>query len=237
MKIDIVTIVYNDLSGLVKTISSVKKQRELINKFVIIDGGSTDGTVSFVKENMDIVNVFVSEADNGIYDAMNKGWKFCDDDSYVQYLNSGDELLEGGVIELFSQYKPSVDIYHCLIRFNHSDGIYTYQGRSSENLNKAMIEHPTCFVKKEVFKVLGGFDERYKFSADYAFMIDAKSQKFEFKQLPIVMVGFDCTGVSSSNLDAPIESLKVRRDKGIIKPFEFYIKLWYFQFKKVYKML
>ena len=104
-KIDIITINLNNADGLKKTIESVVNQTkfDLIN-YIIIDGGSTDGSLDIIKQYQDKIDYWVSEKDNGIYNAMNKGIKHIGGDGYCLFLNSGDYLHSNDVIERCMPY-------------------------------------------------------------------------------------------------------------------------------------
>lgn len=96
MKLSIITINYNNREGLRKTIESVVAQTTREFEYIVIDGGSTDGSVDVIKEFSDYIDYWVSEPDKGIYNAMNKGVKVAHGD-YCQFLNSGDWLYDSNV--------------------------------------------------------------------------------------------------------------------------------------------
>lgn len=92
-KITIITVTYNDKDALLETINSLKPLKKNYHQYIVIDGGSSDGTLEVIKKNLELVDKWVSEKDNGIYDAMNKGWALADIDSHIIYLGAGDKLL------------------------------------------------------------------------------------------------------------------------------------------------
>jgi glycosyltransferase involved in cell wall biosynthesis len=96
MLLSIITINYNNLSGLEKTIQSVLNQTLKNFEFIIIDGGSTDGSKEYNQEKNEFIDCWVSESDNGIYHAMNKGIKMAKGE-YCLFLNSGDYLVDSEV--------------------------------------------------------------------------------------------------------------------------------------------
>ena len=95
-KLSVVTIVLNDKEGFIKTFESLRRQTFTDFEHVVVDGGSTDGTVEFIQENLQYISKFVSEKDNGIYDAYNKGIRLSAG-SFIWFLNAGDYLV-GNVI-------------------------------------------------------------------------------------------------------------------------------------------
>jgi len=88
-KVSFITVVFNDKENLEKTISAIKNQKYTNTEIVVIDGGSTDGTLDIIEKYKDVITYSVSEKDKGIYDAMNKGLKAAAGD-YVWFMNSGD---------------------------------------------------------------------------------------------------------------------------------------------------
>lgn len=91
--ITIITVTYNAATYLSATILSVASLAYTPLEYLVIDGGSTDGTVELLKKSEDVVTGWVSEADQGVYDAMNKGWRLARDDSYILFLGAGDRIL------------------------------------------------------------------------------------------------------------------------------------------------
>src|SRR5690606_635289 len=97
-KVSIITIVYNNVRDIGYTLSSVDQQTYPNIEYIVVDGNSNDGTLEVIEEYKDIVNKLVSEKDQGIYDAMNKGLALATGD-YVLFLNSGDELYSSTTLE------------------------------------------------------------------------------------------------------------------------------------------
>lgn len=91
--ITIITVVYNDAGNLEETIQSVKKLNYLNLEYVLIDGGSNDGTLDIIEKNKDILSYWISEKDSGIYHAMNKGWAIAKENSYILFLGAGDRII------------------------------------------------------------------------------------------------------------------------------------------------
>lgn len=109
MKLSIITVNRNNTEGLRKTIESVVSQTYTDFEYIIIDGASTDGSVDIIKEYADRITYWVSEPDNGIYNAMNKGILKAKGE-YLQFLNSGDWLVDEGVLQTMIKYTDDVDI-------------------------------------------------------------------------------------------------------------------------------
>ena len=174
-KVTVVTVVFNNKDGIRETIESVINQT-LPCEYIIIDGGSTDGTVDIIKEYDTQIDYWVSEPDNGIYDAMNKGIKVATGE-WILFMNSGDTFHNEYVLErIFSQsYNEKVGVIWGNTDL-YRDGRYVtkYKNRPFyEHLSTAFrgvgICHQSTFVRTSLAKQLM-FDTSYKISADFNMM-------------------------------------------------------------------
>lgn len=109
-KISIITINYNNREGLQKTIESVASQTNKTFEYIVVDGGSTDGSAEIIKDNCHFIDKWVSEPDKGIYNAMNKGVQMSSGE-YCLFLNSGDLLHDNNVFERLTKHTFDKDIY------------------------------------------------------------------------------------------------------------------------------
>lgn len=109
--VSIITVNYNNCKGLKKTLDSIKIQTSKDFEWIVIDGGSTDGSKELLEQNTDIISYWVSEKDNGIYHAMNKGIKVAKGD-YLQFLNSGDSLADRDIIKRFCERNNTEDVVY-----------------------------------------------------------------------------------------------------------------------------
>ncbi|MCY1276828.1 putative glycosyltransferase [compost metagenome] len=226
-KVSIVTIVYNDVKGIRKTIESVLNQKTSADEYIIIDGGSRDGTYEIINEYRGMLTKFISEPDSGIYDAMNKGWRLCKDSNYILFCNSSDHLESEAVSSFTAHLKldhDASDIYHGMLKFVKGDSLQYIQGRTSEILLNSMIEHPASFVHKKVFDTLSGFNLKYKSASDYDFMIRAKLAGFKFSFIQSIISNFDTTGISSTSSKGVLESLKIKMDHGLMSKSEYLLR-------------
>ena len=168
--LSIITINFNNAEGLKKTIESVFSQSFNDFEYLIIDGGSTDGSVEIIKQNKKI-NYWISEKDNGIYDAMNKGI-LKSFGNYLLFLNSGDYLCENVLGKVFSE-THNEDILYGNMKINWgenniTDGIMPNK-ITLEHLVKDTLWHPVSFIKKELFNKFGLYNTDYEIVADYEF--------------------------------------------------------------------
>jgi glycosyltransferase involved in cell wall biosynthesis len=159
--ITIITVVYNGASSIEQTIHSVTNYQYPYINFVVIDGGSTDGTVEIIRKYESKLTYWISEPDGGIYDAMNKGWEKADINSYILYLGSGDKLIRLPDMEKF---KNADVIYGNVMlggkQFNSSVGFKLRLGNT--------IHHQALLVKKSIHPA-PPFLLEYRVFADFDF--------------------------------------------------------------------
>lgn len=204
-KISIITVVYNDKEGIEKTIKSVIKQKFKQYEFIVINGLSSDGTSDVVDSYAQNINTYLNEKDDGISDAFNKGIKYATGD-WIYFLNSGDYLLDENTLSAFYHnflLNSSFDIVTGRVRIVDSKGEFLgyYHPNKTvklENLkDKNIIAHQATFVKSEVFKKIGLFND-YKLQMDYDFWIRAWTKNVTFFFTNEVIANFTRTGVSST---------------------------------------
>lgn len=171
-KLSVITINFNNKDGLERTIRSVIAQTFTDYEYIVIDGGSTDGSVDVIKKYVSRITYSVSEKDTGIYNAQNKGIKVAKGE-YCLFLNSGDFLVDEKVLsKVFSKNYPEDILYgNMMIDWGNKkvtlgkmpDTISLYQ------MYTDTLWHPVSFIKKQLFDNYGNYDERYKIVADYEF--------------------------------------------------------------------
>jgi len=209
MKITIITPTYNSAKTLSRTIDSVISQNYNNLEYIIIDGVSTDGTQKIIEAYGDKINIkIISEPDNGIYDAMNKGVKLATGE-IIGILNSDDFYHSSNVLDTVSKAFESSDvdaIYGDLKYFDNDINKITRYWKTGEynesKLNNGwIIPHPTLFVKKYVYDNCGLFNTNFKISADYEFILRIlKISKIEIKYIPETFVRMYEGGTSGRNL-------------------------------------
>jgi len=169
--LSIITINYNNLVGLKRTIESVISQLNETIEFIVIDGGSTDGSKMLIESNQQSISKWVSEKDEGIYYAQNKGISMATGE-YCLFLNSGDYLYERDTLNKVLPTLQWYDIVYGNMKIeNHnelSDGFMP----SKINLRQMMSDtlwHPVAFIKRQLFFDYGFYNTEYKICADYDF--------------------------------------------------------------------
>lgn len=210
-KITIITISYNNREGLEKTIKSVASQSYSDFEYIIIDGGSQDGSKEIIESFADKIAHWVSEPDSGIYNAMNKGIKAANGE-YLLFLNSGDEFFANDVLEKASSQLGNEDIIYGNLEFIDENQSYHREYPetiSFHYLYTDALPHPASFIKKTTFDKVGMYDENLKIVSDWKWFMEAFSRfHLTWKHIPITVSKFYLDGVSSKQ----IEKVNAERD-------------------------
>ncbi|MBN1250828.1 MAG: glycosyltransferase [Bacteroidales bacterium] len=227
MKISIITAVYNNESTIKKTIESVINQTYTDIEYIVIDGKSTDNTLNLVKNYSENISRIISENDEGMYYALNKGIKLASGE-IIGFLHADDFYSNNLIIEkIANEFKKSKSdsLYGDLQYVRKADTNKIIRNWKSgefifENLKKGwMPPHPTFFVKKEIYKKLGVFDTSYKIAADYELITRFLGKyKISTVYLPIVIVKMRWGGKSNNNIKNII--IKSKEDYKSIKKNE-----------------
>lgn len=201
--ISIITVVYNGAATLESTILSVACQTWKEKEFIIVDGGSKDGTLALVDRYKNAVTDWVSEPDKGIYDAMNKGIRMARGE-WLYFLGSDDRLYNDAVLSTLFEGNFSSDchlLYGNVTSPSYKgpyDGPFTFEKLLSRN-----ISHQATFYRKELFERLGGYNLQYKMHADWDFNLRCFTSDFvKTKFADVLVAEFGAQGISS-NHDIP----------------------------------
>ena len=177
MKISVITVSFNSIKTIVKSIESVQAQENVEIEHIFIDGGSTDGTVNVITEMLRDNDIFISEQDDGIYNAMNKGVNIATGD-IVAILNSDDVFYDcntlNTVAEIFTD--NSVDVVYSNIVYTNLEGKQLGYWCPGSFESKRFSEgwhppHPGFFCRKYCYEQGGNFDENLKIAADFDIML------------------------------------------------------------------
>ncbi len=202
-KLSIITINLNNKVGLEKTIVSVLAQSYKRYEFVIIDGGSQDGSVEVLKKYSKYFSYLVSEADTGIFNAMNKGISAAKGE-YLLFLNSGDFLVDDTVLSSMFANDPSEDIICGLSQVSEMGKIQFVSSLPAtftlQFFMHSTISHSAAFIKRSLFEECGYYSEDLKLNGDWEFWIRAIILKnCTTKISTIVVSDYNLEGISSSN--------------------------------------
>jgi glycosyltransferase involved in cell wall biosynthesis len=203
-KLSIITINYNNIDGLIKTVNSVINQTFKEFEYIVIDGGSTDNSIEVIKDYTNHINYFVSEPDNGIYHAMNKGILKAKGE-YCFFLNSGDWFVSDKTLEEIFANAPDFDIlYGRLIICDKNDKIISRTiGKNRITLLDVYnhtIKHQSSFIKRELFNRYGLYNENLKIISDWAFFMKSVGLgDASVKYLDLDIAFFDNSGISSNS--------------------------------------
>lgn len=215
MLISIITINFNNKSGLLKTIESVVNQTYKSIEYIVIDGGSTDGSKECIEKYTSSINYYISEPDTGIYNAMNKGLAKASG-VYLLFLNSGDYLHNNDVVKKVTQKLDSgLDIYYGNLNFISKLDTkimkYPKELKFSYFYNGGYIPHPASFIKKSLFDLVGNYNENFKIISDWDFFVKAICKlDASYTYMDLTITDFDAYGISS---DPTLTSLKKEEKK------------------------
>ena len=200
-KISIITINFNDKIGLQRTFDSVFQQEFEDFEYIVIDGGSNDGSKELIEENADKISFWISESDKGIYNAMNKGIKAAKGE-YLLFLNSGDHFYTEKSLSIASQYLGVEEIIYSDLNVinNNEKKILKYpKSLSLLHFIQSSLPHPSTFIKKTAFDQYGFYDENLKFVSDWKwFLLAICSQKATYKHIEEIISTFYMDGISSN---------------------------------------
>ena len=205
MKISIITVSFNAVETIEQTISSVVNQSASANiEYIVIDGGSTDGTVNIINKYSPQIAYWISEKDAGIYDAMNKGVKIASGD-YIQIIGADDCLIDKDIIKrviVDLENNDGVDIFSAgIILVDEKFKCERYAGNESARnrmIGMPWMPHPGLFVKTSLMKKTL-FDVKYKIAADLKFILEKyydSNTNFVYVDYPVTY--FSSGGVSST---------------------------------------
>lgn len=204
MKLSIITINYNNLCGLKKTADSIIAQTYRDFEWIIIDGGSNDGSKEFIEsiapKTEANISFWCSEKDNGIYNAMNKGIARGKGE-YLQFLNSGDILHDKDVLKSIEKELRGEDVIYGDLKFvsNEKKYVFTYPNKLTIHyLLHRSLGHPATFIKSSLFDS-EGYREDFKIVSDWFAFIKWFRQGKTFRHFKTIVSDFDANGISSTN--------------------------------------
>ena len=247
LKVSVITVTLNSRQYIERAIKSLLSQTYGNIEYIIIDGGSTDGTLEILDKYRDKIDFFVSEPDKGLYDAMNKGINHSTGE-ILYFFNSDDRFYDKNVIKKAVDYfsKKRADFIYGDILNDHIDtGTYSYGKYPSfitkRHFIRSTIGHPAAFFRRRCFEKVGVFDIRYRIVSDYEWFLRALF-KYYLKQRHIneIISIFQCSGISTdeSNKESILRE-KESIQKLYFKPRELRIGRWlnFFLYGDIFRIL
>lgn len=233
MKYSIITINYNNCNGLKKTIESVITQSYEDFEFIVIDGGSTDGSREILEQYSNRINYWVSEPDKGIYNAMNKGIRQAKGD-YLNFLNSGDAFYDSDVLASVDKELGDYDIiigkeFHQDPKTGESATTFLPTRLSMVTFVVSYLPHQSGFIKRTLFND-SLYDENLRIVGDWKFyMQQIVCNERTVKLTDLVVSRREQGGISNANSTLNTEErLKVLHEilpPGVIKDYDSLAKL------------
>lgn len=227
-KFSIITVCFNSEETIERTIISVLSQSYQNFEYIIVDGASTDGTLGIVEKYVekypDKIKL-ISEKDDGIYDAMNKGIRVASGD-LIGIVNS-DDYYEADALENISETYDGekYEIVYGMLRTIKEGKEVSVYIKNHQWIDEDMITHPTCFVTKEVYEDFGTYSLEYRYSADYEFMLRMnRNRKIIFRPVYKIISNFSLDGASGS-IKGYMDTLKLKYRYNLISKKRYYYEI------------
>lgn len=200
--LSVITVVYNNVADIGRTMLSVLNQTYLNIEYIVVDGGSKDGTVDIIKQYEGQVAKFVSEKDNGIYDAMNKGLALATGE-YVIFMNSGDEFYGKDTVEKVFATAPDADIYYGETEMVNSErqSLGRRRHKVPEQFNwrsfkyGMSVSHQAIYIKR---KLVETYNPKYQLSADIDWIISAAKKAYKIVKVDGYVAKYLVGGMSKT---------------------------------------
>lgn len=224
--VSIITVCFNSEKTIRRTIESVLHQTYRNIEYIIIDGNSTDSTLNIIKEYEPVFGArltVVSEPDQGIYDAMNKGIALANGEM-IGMINS-DDFYEADAVEQIMRHLSGEPYEICYGEIRKlKDGVEESVVIASHHfIGERMIAHPACFVSKSVYDKYGVYDTRYKSAADYEFMLRVFEHKdVKFTPVYSIIANFNLGGMSGTTAGY-LDKIRMLRDRGKMSNVRYHI--------------
>lgn len=207
MNVTIITVCRNHAKELEKTIQSVENQTWQKKEYIVIDGASTDETLEVIQQHGDSITQWISEPDQGIYDAMNKGIRLAQG-QWVIFMNAGDTFASTDTLQRVFQESQEADvIYGDVIKWEH-----VKKAEPPHNAHRMFFCHQSAFVKTSCLREFP-FDTRHRMSADFKQIKQLYLSGKSFRQLDFPVAVFDTQGVSNTSRSAGLyDNIRVIRE-------------------------
>jgi glycosyltransferase involved in cell wall biosynthesis len=193
--VSIITIVYNGVHHLEQTIRSVLDQSYPNIEYIVIDGGSKDGSVELIKKYAEKLAYWISEPDKGVSDAFNKGIKQAKGE-LIGLINADDWYEPDTVQQVVNNIGDADVAYGDMTYWKEGRKDMTVVGSHEFLHNEMALNHPTVFIRSEIYHRFGLFSSDYRFAMDYDLLLRLKTQGLTFKRIPKVLANMRWEGIS-----------------------------------------
>lgn len=211
-QISIVTITYNSAATIEDTICSVTAQDYPALEYVIIDGGSTDGTLDIIQKYRDRIQIIISEPDNGISDAFNKGVTHATGE-IIGIINSDDILLPGALQKVAEHYDSQIDVYSGLILFWDEGSGETFPSYPEMTFDRLRLQygvaHPARFIRKEAYLRFGLYREDLRYMMDIELLCRFYKQGAKFLLVDAPLAKFRIGGTTNDSIYKKKEDYRI----------------------------
>ncbi len=203
MLFSIITVVLNGARTIERTIRSVVSQKTENVEYIVIDGGSSDGTIEIINRYKKYIDIFISEKDSGLYDAMNKGIKLSHGE-YIAFINADDWYEPDSFINVKKHIKNGVNIIYGKVRCFENGVAKGYIGITEPtDPQKLLIDNLYChqglFINRDVFDEIGLYDIKFKTFADHEWNLRANKAGYSFFFINETISNYTLGGKSSEN--------------------------------------
>ncbi len=217
--VSIIMASFNSERTILHAMESVLSQTYPNIELIVIDGGSTDSTpqiIELFEKKMQGRMKWISERDNGMYDAMNQGLARSSGE-LIGILNSDDWYESDAVETMMHEYQNNhTAVLYGILRYVEDEKETMLYRMHHDSLKDGMITHPTCFVPKALYSEFGSFDLGYRLSSDYELMLRFQSKGVQFIPVDKIIANFSHGGLSTINTDGLIEGFRIRNAYGHI---------------------
>ena len=231
--ITVVTVCYNSVDMIEKTLKSVIEQSYSNKEYVVIDGASTDGTKKIVERYIDSIDFFMSEPDNGIYHAMNKAVGVAKGE-WIIFMNAGDVFVDNAVLEKVSySLSATIDVlYGDILTSRNTELVLKEAPSEIKSMHRMPFCHQAVFTRTSLLRSFP-FDEKYKMSADFKLYKQLNRENATFRKLSLPITIYDRTGLSNSQRArglgeniAVIKEIDNWQDRLRLLPRLYFVKNW-----------
>jgi glycosyltransferase involved in cell wall biosynthesis len=229
VSLSIITVCLNNKSGLDRTAKSIIQQTHQDFEWIVVDGYSTDGTVDLFELYSGKIDHLISEPDDGIYDAMNKGIALATG-KYCLFLNAGDTLFDSEVVQRLCPYLVGdliigqMEVYHPVNTRKNGIRIFSNRKIGKRYLFYRTLPHQGTCIKKSLFDEYGGYDTSFVIAADHDFFMRVFNSKIKISFVPFCLSRYMLDGLSTQLKTSKL--LDAERNKIRKRHFSILYRLW-----------